>query len=88
MSRRGPRRSASPQAAALAEAERVAAQQAAAAAAAQQAAKQAAAAAAPSAAFYENCSAVKAAGAAPIRAGEPGYSRKLDRDGDGVACET
>ncbi|WP_433471647.1 excalibur calcium-binding domain-containing protein [Saccharomonospora azurea] len=20
-------------------------------------------------------------------AGEPGYSRKLDRDGDGVACE-
>lgn len=36
---------------------------------------------------YPNCSAVKAAGAAPIRAGEPGYSRKLDRDGDGIACE-
>ncbi|QXG77842.1 DUF1524 domain-containing protein [Modestobacter sp. L9-4] len=36
---------------------------------------------------YANCSEVKAAGAAPIYAGEPGYSRKLDRDGDGVACE-
>ncbi|GGY24869.1 hypothetical protein GCM10010363_01240 [Streptomyces omiyaensis] len=37
--------------------------------------------------YYENCTAVRAAGAAPIRAGDPGYSRKLDRDGDGVACE-
>lgn len=37
--------------------------------------------------FYANCTAVKAAGAAPIRAGQPGYSTKLDRDGDGVACE-
>lgn len=37
--------------------------------------------------FYANCTAVKAAGAAPIRAGQPGYSNKLDRDGDGVACE-
>ncbi|SIB99446.1 excalibur domain-containing protein [Mycobacteroides abscessus subsp. abscessus] len=37
--------------------------------------------------FYKNCSAVKAAGADPIRTGDPGYSRKLDRDGDGVACE-
>ncbi|PYE48371.1 excalibur calcium-binding domain-containing protein [Deinococcus yavapaiensis] len=36
---------------------------------------------------YANCSAVRAAGAAPIRVGEPGYSRKLDRDGDGIACE-
>ena len=36
---------------------------------------------------YANCAAVRAAGAAPIRAGQPGYSRKLDRDGDGVACE-
>ncbi|MCU1408940.1 MAG: hypothetical protein JWM23_1020 [Microbacteriaceae bacterium] len=43
--------------------------------------------AAPSSAYYENCTAVRAAGAAPIRAGDPGYSRKLDRDGDGVACE-
>lgn len=37
--------------------------------------------------FYQNCSAVRAAGAAPIRAGQPGYSTKLDGDGDGVACE-
>ncbi|MFF5174778.1 excalibur calcium-binding domain-containing protein [Micromonospora sp. NPDC000089] len=37
--------------------------------------------------YYANCSAVRAAGAAPIHRGEPGYSRKLDRDGDGVACE-
>ncbi|PKI89733.1 calcium-binding protein [Actinomycetales bacterium SN12] len=42
---------------------------------------------APSNVYYENCTAVRAAGAAPIRAGEPGYTRKLDRDGDGVACE-
>ncbi|MGW4482125.1 excalibur calcium-binding domain-containing protein [Rhodococcus triatomae] len=38
-------------------------------------------------ASYGNCSEARAAGAAPIYAGEPGYSRKLDRDGDGVACE-
>lgn len=38
-------------------------------------------------AYYKNCSAVRAAGKAPIYVGEPGYSRKLDRDGDGVACE-
>lgn len=37
--------------------------------------------------YYANCDAVRAAGAAPIRKGDPGYSRKLDRDGDGVGCE-
>ncbi|WP_077223334.1 excalibur calcium-binding domain-containing protein [Rathayibacter sp. VKM Ac-2630] len=37
--------------------------------------------------YYENCTAVRAAGAAPIRTGDAGYSRKLDRDGDGIACE-
>jgi outer membrane biosynthesis protein TonB len=37
--------------------------------------------------YYANCTAVRAAGAAPIHRGEPGYSSKLDRDGDGVACE-
>ena len=42
---------------------------------------------APSSVYYANCTAVRAAGAAPLRAGQPGYSRKLDRDGDGVACE-
>ena len=36
---------------------------------------------------YANCTAVRAAGAAPIHVGQPGYSRKLDRDGDGVGCE-
>lgn len=36
---------------------------------------------------YANCDAARAAGAAPIYRGEPGYSSKLDRDGDGVACE-
>ncbi|UQN29211.1 GmrSD restriction endonuclease domain-containing protein [Brachybacterium kimchii] len=37
--------------------------------------------------YYKNCDAVRAAGKDPIYAGEPGYSRKLDRDGDGVGCE-
>nr|WP_245348346.1 excalibur calcium-binding domain-containing protein [Paeniglutamicibacter psychrophenolicus] len=41
----------------------------------------------PSNTYYKNCTAVRNAGAAPIFRGEPGYSRKLDRDGDGVACE-
>jgi hypothetical protein len=43
--------------------------------------------AAQSSTYYANCSAARAAGAAPVRAGDPGYSRKLDRDGDGVGCE-
>lgn len=38
-------------------------------------------------AYYRNCAAARAAGAAPVLAGEPGYSRRLDRDGDGVGCE-
>lgn len=41
----------------------------------------------PSAVYYENCTAVRAAGAAPLYAGEPGHTRTLDRDGDGVACD-
>ena len=45
------------------------------------------AAAPPRATHYPNCTAVRAAGAAPIYRGEPGYSSSLDRDGDGVACE-
>ena len=36
---------------------------------------------------YDNCTAVRAAGADPIRAGDPGYGSHLDRDGDGIACE-
>lgn len=37
--------------------------------------------------YYANCTEVRAAGADPIYRGEPGYASKLDRDGDGVACE-
>lgn len=38
--------------------------------------------------YYANCAAVRAAGAAPLHAGQPGYETpRLDRDGDGVACE-
>lgn len=37
--------------------------------------------------YYKNCDAVRAAGAAPIYAGQPGYAKHLDRDGDGVGCE-
>jgi hypothetical protein len=37
--------------------------------------------------YYENCDAARAAGAAPVHAGDPGYGRHLDRDGDGVGCE-
>lgn len=39
------------------------------------------------AAYYPNCTAVKQAGAAPLRRGEPGYRAGLDRDNDGIACE-
>lgn len=39
------------------------------------------------ASYFSNCSAARAAGAAPVRVGQPGYSRQLDRDGDGVGCE-
>ncbi|MFC9351511.1 DUF1524 domain-containing protein [Arthrobacter sp. NPDC057013] len=42
---------------------------------------------APAAVYYANCSAAKAAGAAPLYAGSPGYRPALDRDSDGVACE-
>ncbi|MDR7161880.1 excalibur calcium-binding domain-containing protein [Arthrobacter sp. BE255] len=76
-------------------AEQAAAQKAAAEqAAAQQAAKPAPVvqapapvAPAPAAAYYANCTAAKAAGAAPLYAGQAGYSTALDRDRDGVACE-
>ena len=37
--------------------------------------------------YYPNCKAAKAAGAAPLYQGEPGYRAGLDRDQDGVACE-
>lgn len=36
---------------------------------------------------FATCADAKAAGVTPLHRGEPGYSTKLDRDGDGVACE-
>ena len=36
---------------------------------------------------YATCTDAKAAGATPLRRGQPGYSAALDLDGDGVACE-
>lgn len=44
-------------------------------------------AAAPSSVYYPNCKAARAAGAAPLHIGEPGYRPGLDGDNDGVACE-
>lgn len=38
-------------------------------------------------AYYQNCDDVRAAGAAPIFRGDPGFQAKFDRDGDGVGCE-
>ena len=37
--------------------------------------------------YYANCAAARAAGAAPIRVGQPGYRTALDGDKDGIACE-
>jgi endonuclease YncB( thermonuclease family) len=38
--------------------------------------------------YYANCDAVRAAGKAPLYRGQPGYETpRLDRDGDGIACE-
>ncbi|WP_215056864.1 MULTISPECIES: excalibur calcium-binding domain-containing protein [unclassified Lysobacter] len=37
--------------------------------------------------YYPNCSAARAAGATPLRLGDPGYAPHLDRDRDGKACE-
>ena len=36
---------------------------------------------------YSDCDAARAAGAAPVYAGEPGYGPHLDADRDGVGCE-
>lgn len=37
--------------------------------------------------YFRNCSEARAAGAAPVRRGQPGYGPHLDRDADGVGCE-
>lgn len=36
---------------------------------------------------YIDCAQVRALGKGPLRRGQPGYVRRLDEDGDGVACE-
>ncbi|HST66754.1 MAG TPA: excalibur calcium-binding domain-containing protein [Mycobacteriales bacterium] len=41
-----------------------------------------------SVAFFPDCTAVDAAGIGPIPRGRPGYRPALDRDGDGIACDT
>ena len=42
---------------------------------------------APADVYLQNCAAARAAGAAPVHAGDPGYGSHLDRDGDGTGCE-
>ncbi len=44
-------------------------------------------ASAPENVSYANCTEARNAGAASVRRGDPGYSSRLDRDGDGVGCE-
>lgn len=36
---------------------------------------------------FANCTEARAAGAAPVRQGDPGYGAHLDRDDDGIGCE-
>ncbi|MDQ7903097.1 excalibur calcium-binding domain-containing protein [Phytohabitans sp. ZYX-F-186] len=38
--------------------------------------------------YYASCAEAKRDGAAPLYRGDPGYRSGLDRDGDGVACES
>jgi|GEM_PF-244755 len=37
--------------------------------------------------MYRSCAEARAAGAAPMRIGAPGYNPRLDGDHDGIACE-
>ncbi|SFO93585.1 Excalibur calcium-binding domain-containing protein [Geodermatophilus dictyosporus] len=37
---------------------------------------------------FADCAAARAAGAAPVREGDPGWDPALDGDGDGVGCES
>lgn len=37
---------------------------------------------------FSSCADAYAAGYANIKKGQPGYARKLDRDNDGIACDT
>jgi hypothetical protein len=51
------------------------------------AATNSASAASVSSVHFHDCREAWERGAAPIKAGEPGYETRLDADGDGVACE-
>lgn len=44
--------------------------------------------AAPPAGGYTSCDQAAKDGASDIQQGSPGYRSSLDRDGDGVACES
>jgi hypothetical protein len=37
--------------------------------------------------YYRSCAEAKRAGVTPLKRGEPGYRKGLDRDGDGWACD-
>ena len=41
----------------------------------------------PDEVYFQNCTAAREAGAAPVHSDEPGYGSHLDRDGDGTGCE-
>ena len=41
----------------------------------------------PIGAYYSGCNEARAAGVAPLYAGEPGYRSEMDGDDDGIACE-
>lgn len=38
--------------------------------------------------WFANCTEARAAGYSNIPRGQPGYAPKLDRDDDGIACES
>lgn len=38
--------------------------------------------------YFKNCSEAKEKGYSNIKKGESGYRPELDRDNDGIACET
>lgn len=41
----------------------------------------------PDGVYYSGCREARAAGAAPLYRGRPGYRPEMDGDGDGIACE-
>ena len=38
--------------------------------------------------YYKNCDAAREAGVTPLYEGDPGYAPHLDRNNDGIACES